>query len=117
MKKTIEVITPEKREFVIEQYCDVCLIKTVPHRRGNCKICSRHVCENCLEWEDAEGDYNGDYPDSYCKSCHKARFKDYYLDYEKLSEKHWKEKNDLDEEVKRYCINIINHQSSGGIIN
>lgn len=81
-EKIIKNIEEIKRNY----FCDICKqeIKIVTaYSYGNCYICKRGVCKNCISHEEYGGDYRGDI---YCKICWDIgnRYRETIMSYEKL---------------------------------
>lgn len=107
MKKEIKVIIPATEEIIIEQYCDICQVKTQKYHRGNCRICDRHLCSSCRQivfYGDGEYDYS-----IYCNNCHNVEFVEYKDEKEALEERHFAEMAELESKIKNSCLkNITN---------
>ena len=62
-----EVIKKIQKQITeTEYYCDVCGIQVVRRVPPTCTSCGRHLCVDCLIWDDRE---HTDYPLTFCRHC------------------------------------------------
>lgn len=109
MEKTVEIIIPEERKLITEQYCDICEKKTTAYQRGDCSICNRHLCQEHLTYEYED---SSDLCTHYCKDCNQIKFKEFKKEYDDLEERHYAEEQALEDKVKEACFNKINKSNN-----